>query len=119
MKLKLKVLPLLLLAGGSLVAQDCYYGNQYSQRQDLREDYQDLRHDYAQLDRLRADVARDRYQLDAALARGDEWQASRIAGDLARDQRAIDALRADINRDHHDIRNDQRQQNRSYWWWYR
>ena len=115
--MKLKLMPLLLLAGGSLFAQDYYgyYGNRAYQRQDLHGDYRDLQNDYAQLDRLRADVARDRYQLNAALARGDEWTASRIARDLARDQRALRALQADIHRDHRDIRRDQRDLYRDSW----
>ncbi len=115
--MKLKLMPLLLLTGGSLFAQNYYGydGNRSYQRQDLHGDYRDLRHDYAQLDRLRADVARDRYQLDAALARGDEWAATRIAGDLARDQRALRALQADIDRDHRDVREDQRDLYRDSW----
>ena len=112
--MKFKLLPLLLLAGGSVFAQD-YYGNRYDQRQDLRADHRDLSRDYAQLDRLRADVARDRYRLNAALARGDEWQARRVARDLARDQRALNALQADIYRDHRDIRHDRWQTNGNTW----
>ena len=117
--MKFKLMPLLLLAGGSLFAQGYYgyYGDRYDQRRDLHEDYRDLRHDYARLDRLRADIARDRYQLNAALARGDEWAATRIARDLARDQRALRALQADINRDHHDIHQDQRDLYWNSWRW--
>lgn len=115
--MKLTWMPMLLLAGGSLFAQDQYgyYGSRNYQQQDLRDDYRDLRHDYAQLDRLRADVARDRYQLNETLERGDEWAASRIARDLARDQRALDALEADVNRDHRDVRHDRRDLYWGYW----
>ena len=110
MKLKLKLVPILLLAGSSLFAQDYrgYYGNRYDQRQDVRDDRRDLRSDYGQLNRMRADVSEDRYRLNDAIARGDQGAASRIAGDLARDQRALDAQQADINRDHRDVREDRR-----------
>ena len=113
--MKLKLMPLFLLAGGSLFAQDYYDGDRYEQRRDLHEDYRDIGHDYAQLNRLRNDVARDQYQLDRAWQRGDERAAGRIARDLARDQRSLDALQADINRDHRDIREDHRDLNRGYW----
>jgi hypothetical protein len=127
-----KLIGLLLVAGGSLFAESHfsvifggapgYYGSQaeayrYYQRRDLHEDYRDIQNDYAQVDRLRADIARDRYQLHEALEAGDEWRASSIARDLARDQRALDALLRDIARDHRDIRRDQQElnQNRGYW----
>ena len=132
-----KLLGLLLVAGGSLFAESHfsvvigggpgyyapgYYANQdeayrHYVRHDLSEDYRDVENDYAQVDRLRADIARDRYNLQMALEDGDEWQASRIARDLARDQRALDALLRDIARDHHDIRHDQQEldRNRGYW----
>ena len=133
--MKAKLIALLLVAGGSLFAESRfsviigggpgYYpvqGGPYRsyQRQDLREDYRDIQRDYAQVDRLRADIARDRYQLHEALEDGDEWRASRIARDLARDQRALDALLRDIARDHRDIRHDEqelyRDRYRGSWW---
>ena len=128
--MKSKIAALLLVAGGSLFAQSRFsitvggyspgfYDDRYYQRQDLRDDYRDLRGDYAQVARLRADIARDRYRLNQALEYGDDWQASRIAGDLARDQRSLDALLADIARDHRDIRHDEREMNRDYYWRYR
>jgi hypothetical protein len=117
--MKAKIVALLLVAGGSLFAQSGFYGDRYYQRQDLRGDYRDLRNDYAQVDRLRADIARDRYRLNRALAYGDEWQAQRNASDLARDQRALNALLADIARDHRDIRQHEREMNRDYYWRYR
>ena len=126
-----KLAALLVVAAGSLLAESHfsvsiggapgYYapGGPYRfyQRQDLREDYRDIQHDYAQVDRLRADIARDRYQLQQAWQNGDEWQASRIARDLARDQRALDALLNDIARDRRDIRRDQEEiyRQRGYW----
>ena len=111
------------MAGGSVFAESHfsafiggapgYYPEgvpyRYYQRQDLREDYRDIQRDYAQVDRLRADIARDRYQLQQTLGNGDEWQASRIARDLARDQRALNALLQDIARDRRDIRHDERE----------
>ena len=126
-----KLAALLVVAAGSLLAESHfsvsigaaprYYAPEapyrYYQRQDLREDYRDIQHDYAQVDRLRADIARDRYQLQQAWQSGDEWQASRIARDLARDQRALDALLQDIARDRRDIRRDREEiyRQRGYW----
>jgi septal ring factor EnvC (AmiA/AmiB activator) len=112
--MKSKVIALLLFAGGSLLAQSGFYDDRHNQRQDLRRDYRDLRNDYRQVDRLRADIARDRYRLNRALAYGDEWQAQRIASDLARDQRTLNALLADIARDHRDIHHDEREMNSYY-----
>ena len=130
-----KLAALTVIAAGSLLAESHfsvtiggapgYYAPEapyrYYQRQDLREDYRDVQHDYAQVDRLRADIARDRYQLQQAWQNDDEWQASRIARDLARDQRALDALLRDIARDRRDIHRDQEElyQQRGAWgsWW--
>ena len=76
---------------------------------------------YAQVDRLRADIARDRYQLQQALEYGDEWRASAIARDLARDQRALAAVMRDIAHDHRDIHRDQQELYRGSGWgsWWR
>jgi hypothetical protein len=130
-----KLAALTVIAAGSLLAESHfsvtiggapgYYAPEapyrYYQRQDLREDYRDVQHDYAQVDRLRADIARDRYQLQQAWQNGDEWRASNIARDLARDQRALDALLRDIARDRRDIHRDQEElyQQRGAWgsWW--
>ena len=131
--MKTKLIALMLLAGGSAFAESHWsisiggYAPGYYpppppayrvyQRQDLREDYRDIQRDYEQADRLRADIARDRYQLNRALENGDEWRASGIARDWARDQRALDALLRDIARDHRDIRHDEQEINheRGYW----
>jgi len=134
--MKSKVLALMFLAGGSLFAESHFsvviggypgyytaplqrpYGvDRQERRQDLREDYRDVQNDYVQVERLRADIARDRYRLNEALEDGNEWQASRIAADLARDQRALAALLADIQRDHRDIRQDQRELDRGRGYW--
>ncbi len=134
--MKSKVLALMFLAGGSLFAESHFsvviggypgyytaplqrpYGvDRQERRQDLREDYRDVQNDYVQVERLRADIARDRYRLNEALEDGNEWQASRIAADLARDQRTLAALLADIERDHRDIRHDQRELNRGRGYW--
>jgi septal ring factor EnvC (AmiA/AmiB activator) len=134
--MKSKVIVLMLLAGGSLFGesrfsvfiggypgyyaaapQRPYWVDRQERRQDLREDYRDVQNDYAQVERLRADIARDRYRLNEALENGNEWQASRIAADLARDQRALAALQADIDRDHRDIRRDQRELDRGAGYW--
>ena len=82
--------------------------DRYEDRRDLRGDYRDIQHDYAQADRLRADIARDQYQLDQAWRFGDRDAARRISHDLRRDQKALDRLMRDIRHDRHDIRRDQR-----------
>jgi hypothetical protein len=131
--MKTKLIALMLLAGSSAFAESHWsisiggYAPGYYppppapyrvyQRQDLHEDYRDIQRDYEQVDRLRADIARDRYQLNQALEDGDEWRASRIARDLARDQRALDALLRDIARDHRDIRHDEQELNRERGYW--
>jgi len=128
--MKTKLIALMLMAGGSLFAEThfsviiggapAYYpppppAYRVYQRQDLREDYRDIQRDYEQVDRLRADIARDRYQLHQALEVGDEWRASNIARDLARDQRALNALLRDIARDRRDIRHDEHELDRERW----
>lgn len=79
-----------------------------AQNRDLRRDYRDVQGDYARLDALRADVARDRYQLDQARRSGDRYAAHQIKRDLNRDEHAMHALEHDIRHDRHDIRQDQR-----------
>lgn len=77
-------------------------------RRDLRGDYRDVQHDYTHVDRLRADIARDQYQLDQALRYGDRHAAKRISRDLRHDQKALDHQLRDIRHDQRDIRHDQR-----------
>ena len=96
----------LALTGSAAMAQS-YYGDRYD-RQDLREDRRDLRNDYAQVDRLRAHIARDQYQLDRAWRWGDRKQVRRLQRDIDRDQRKLNALLRDIARERRDIRQDQR-----------
>ena len=77
--------------------------------QELRDRYfdrQDLHHDYNRVDRMRADIARDRARLNEDIRRGRQAAASRDAADLARDQRALDAQLRDIRHDQRDLRND-------------
>ncbi len=77
-------------------------------RRDLRGDYRDVQRDYARVDQLRADIARDQYQLDQARRYGDHLAAKRISRDLRHDQKALDRQLRDIRRDQRDIRHDQR-----------
>ena len=77
-------------------------------RRDLRGDYRDIQRDYAQADRLRADIARDQYQLDQARRYGDRYAAKRISRDLQHDQKALYHLMRDIRHDRRDIHRDQR-----------
>jgi hypothetical protein len=61
--------------------------------------YRDLRHDYARVDRMRADIARDRVRLNEDIRCGRQSAAARDAADLARDQRALNAQVRDIRND--------------------
>ena len=68
------------------------------------EQYRDLRRDYARVERLRADIARDRARLDEDIRCGRSRAASRDAADLARDQRALEAQLRDIHHDRRELR---------------
>jgi len=63
------------------------------------QDYRDLRHDYNRINRMQADIARDRVRLDEDIRCGRSAAAARDAADLARDQRALQAQRRDICED--------------------
>jgi hypothetical protein len=103
----LKLFAFFTLATGAALARDPYW-----EGRDMRHDYQDVRHDNAQADRLRADIGRDRWQLNEDIRCGRSWAASRDAADLARDERTLRAIQSDIQRDRGDIHRDQR---REYW----
>ena len=90
-------------------AQDGYW-----QRQDIRNDQRDLRHDYARVERLRADIARDRARLNEHIRCGNHRAAAADAADLARDQRALDAQLRDIQRDRRDSHRDYRSYENGY-----
>ena len=112
----------LALPGASTVmAQDWGARDVYHDRQDLRYDRRDLRFDYANVDRLRADIARDRWRLDQNIRAGRSAAAAEDARDLARDQRALDALLRDIRRDRADMYYDRRDLGHDYrgYWRYR
>ena len=105
------------LSGASVLSAQERYGEWrdiHHDREDLRHDYRDLRSDYAQADRLRADIARDRWMLDEDLRCGREWAARSDAADLARDQRALNRLTRDIRHDQADIYRDRRDLHRDY-----
>ena len=84
-------------------AQDGYW-----QRRDIRNDRRDLRNDYARVDRMRADIARDRWRMNEDIRCGRGPAAAAEAADLARDQRVLDAQLRDIHRDRRDLRRDYR-----------
>ena len=69
-------------------------------------DRQDIRHDYNRIDRMRADIARDRARLNEDIRCGRQSAASRDAADLARDQRALDAQLRDVRHDQRNLRSD-------------
>jgi hypothetical protein len=59
----------------------------------------DLRGDYARVNRMQADISRDRARMNEDIRYGRSAAAARDAADLARDQRALDAQMRDIHRD--------------------
>ena len=61
--------------------------------------YRDRDFDYSRVERLRADVARDRARLDEDLRCGRRRAAAADARDLARDRRTLEALERDGRRD--------------------
>ena len=98
----------LVLAGAMavpLAAQDGYWRDTHNERRDLR-------HDYARVDRMRADIARDRARMNEDIRCGRSRAAAADAADLARDQRALGAQVRDIHRDQRDL-------NRGYAYGYR
>ncbi len=67
-----------------------------------RGDYRADRHidrDYDRIERMRADIARDRARLDEDIRCGRERAARHDAADLARDQRRLEAMLRDVHRD--------------------
>ena len=64
------------------------------------QDWRDIRHDYGRIDRMQADIARDRARLNEDIRCGRQAAAARDAADLARDQRALNAQYRDVNRDY-------------------
>lgn len=95
-----------LLAGLAMAAGVALADGPHWADRDLHRDYRDLRNDHIRAQQLRADIARDRWQLDEALRCGRRWEAYRIQADLARDERALRALECDMRRDRADIRAD-------------
>ena len=63
------------------------------------QDWRDIRHDSYRMERMQADIARDRARLNEDIRCGRQAAAARDAADLARDQRALDAQYRDIRRD--------------------
>ena len=64
------------------------------------QDWRDIRHDYNRIDRMQADIGRDRARLNEDIRCGRQGAAARDAADLARDQRALDAQYRDVRRDY-------------------
>ena len=75
---------------------------------DYYRDRHDLQHDYARANRLRADIANDRYRMNEDLRCGRGDAARREARDIAHDQRALDRQMRDIRHDRADLRWDRR-----------
>ena len=99
------------LAGASAVSAEERRGDWrdggWGYRQDLRGDYRDLHVDHERAERLRAEIARDRWRLDEDLRCGRDGAARRDAAELARDERELRALGRDMYRDRRDVERDQ------------
>ena len=92
----------LVLAAGMTIpafAQDGYWRDTYNERRDLS-------NDYARVDRMRADIARDRAHMNEDIRCGRSRAAAADVADLARDQRALRAQFRDIHHDRRDLRRD-------------
>jgi hypothetical protein len=63
-------------------------------------DWRGVRNDYGRIDRMQADIARDRARMNEDIRCGRQGAAARDAADLARDQRALDAQYRDVRRDY-------------------
>ena len=83
----------------ALSAQQPYGRYMVRDRRDPGGDYRGVGRDYANVDRMRADIARDEWQLHETIRCGRSSDAARIARDLARDQQALDYQLRDIRRD--------------------
>ena len=83
-------------------------------QRDVRSDYRDLGGDYRQVERLRADMARDQYRLNEDFRCGRRWAVASDERDLARDRHALEAYDRDIRHDRRDIDHDRRDLHRDY-----
>jgi hypothetical protein len=68
------------------------------------QEWRDVNHDYSRVNRMQADIARDRARLNEDIRWGRTSAAARDAADLARDQRALAAQERDIRHDERDWR---------------
>jgi hypothetical protein len=94
----------MVFAGTAAQAQD-RYSNRYA---DSYSDRQHLNRDYARVERLRAQIANDRYRLEEDRRRGRRWAAERDARDLARHQYELDRQLRDIRHDRAEMYWDRR-----------
>jgi hypothetical protein len=69
-------------------------------------DWRDVRNDYGRINRMQADIARDRARMNEDIRCGRQAAAARDAADLARDQRALDAQYRDVRHDYRDRDHD-------------
>ncbi len=93
-----------LAAGMALTGASSLSAADWDGWRDRMHDRQDIRRDYDRVDRMRADIARDRARLDEDIRCGRTAAASRDAADLARDQRALQSQYRDIHEDHENYR---------------
>jgi hypothetical protein len=90
------------LSGTQAKAEDDWHDR------DIRHDRQDLRHDYAQADRLRNDIAADRYRRNEDLRYGRPYAAYREQRDIDRDDHRLNSLDRDMRHDRRDLSWDYR-----------
>ena len=119
---KFRILTWLTLAVGiaatgtsTLSAQDWHDVSR--DRQDTRSDYRHIDHDYDRVNRMQADIARDRARLNEDIRCGRSGAAARDAEDLARDQRALGAQVRDVRQDQFDAFRDRQDIRRDYRDW--
>ena len=91
----------IVFSAGTARAEDYY--RDYRENRDIRNDRRDLRHDYSNVDRLRAQIAADRYRLNEDLRYGRRWAARADQRALDRDQRILDNQLRDIHHDRRDL----------------
>ena len=105
MKLKLWGMVLLATMGtGTLFAQEGW-----RERRDLRRDYADRNADFRDIERDKAKIAHDRWELREALRYGNYRAAAHERAELRREYRDLSADYADVHRDNRDIRRDRRE----------
>lgn len=97
-----------LMGAGSLMAQD---RDDWRYNRDLRHNYADRRSEYRDMNRDRAAIEHDKWELRNDLRRGDYRAAQRERQEMRDRYRDLNRDRAEVRHDNRDIYRDQ------YWGW--